>query len=54
MGFNPYLEIRDCKFIENVAVKGVGGAIKYVNFIFSFVPYALIMENVEFTRNIGS
>lgn len=34
VGFNPYLEIRDSKFIGNACLTGQGGALNIINYMF--------------------
>lgn len=43
VGFNPYIEIVDCKFIANICTKGQGGAVNLVNFILPHIPMAIIL-----------
>lgn len=51
--FNTYLEVRDTRFIGNMCPQGNGGAVNLNNFINGDVPYSIIFENVEFTRNVA-
>lgn len=40
-GFNPYLDIRDSKFIKNICVKGFGGGLNIINYMQPHLPYAI-------------